>query len=364
MADLEIRNLTKLYGKFRAMDDVSFDARSGEFVTLLGPSGCGKSTILAAIVGLLSPDEGLIRAGGRSVFDSSRKVDLPTEARGFGLVFQSYALWPHMTVRRNVEYPLRLRKTQATHRKQMVDKILALVEMSNLAERYPHELSGGQQQRVALARTLVYSPSILLLDEPLSNLDSKLRERAKDWLSKIRDEIRLTTIYVTHDHSEALSLSDKIVVLSGGKVMQIGTPLEIYNMPNNPFVADFIGSTNFLKGNVARSNGKPDGSHVRLTGGAVIRFGPNASYAADQAVSVAVRPEKISLHQNAAISDEDLYPTEIVGVQYQGSHWSYTLKLGDDLIKVNSIDRLEGNSVLARIPSEHVRLFPADTRGA
>lgn len=228
MADLKIEGLVKRFGEVRVVDDVSIHVADGEFVTLLGPSGCGKSTTLAAVAGLDQPDEGRITVGGKTYFDGATGTYLPPEARGCGLVFQSYALWPHMTVQDNVAFPLTLRKVKAAERKRRIEEVLALVEMEQYADRYPHMLSGGQQQRVALARTLVYQPSILLLDEPLSNLDAKLRDRARTWLAELRTRLGLTTIYVTHDQIEALSLSDRIVVMNGGRIAQLGTPQDIY----------------------------------------------------------------------------------------------------------------------------------------
>src|SRR5687767_4029587 len=234
MANLVVRDLVKTHGAFVAVNGVSLEAAEGEFITLLGPSGCGKSTTLSAIAGLDHPTSGLIRAGNRDFFNSDRGIALLPEQRNCGLVFQAYALWPHMTVRQNVEFPLKLRKVNVSERRRRVDDSLALVEMTRFSERYPHELSGGQQQRVALARTLVYDPAILLLDEPLSNLDAKLRERARVWLSQLHRAIKRTTVYVTHDQTEALALSDRIIVMNEGRIVQIGTPQEIYEHPAEP----------------------------------------------------------------------------------------------------------------------------------
>ena len=199
MAQLVVKNLVKAFGGFVGVNDVSFTVENGEFLTLLGPSGCGKSTTLAAIAGLDRPTSGSIRADDVTFFDGATGEYLSTEKRNCGLVFQSYALWPHMTVARNVAFPLELRKVTASEISRRVEEVLKLVELGPLADRYPHQLSGGQQQRVALARTLVYRPSILLLDEPLSNLDAKLRERARGWLREIQERVGVTTIYVTHD---------------------------------------------------------------------------------------------------------------------------------------------------------------------
>src|ERR671924_426453 len=206
MAELAVEGLVRTFGTVRAVDDVSFTVKDGEFLTLLGPSGCGKSPTLAAIAGLDRPDGGRISLGDRIFFDGATNAFVPPEAREVGLVFQSYALWPHMTVRENLEFPLKLRKIAQADRAKRIREALELVEMADYDDRYPHALSGGQQQRVALARTLIYRPSLLLLDEPLSNLDAKLRERARTWLRHLQNQVRVTTVYVTHDQSEALAL--------------------------------------------------------------------------------------------------------------------------------------------------------------
>src|SRR5919109_514005 len=249
MAELTVERLTKRFREVVAIDHVTFTVKDGELLTLLGPSGCGKSTTLAAIAGLDRPDGGRISLGDRIFFDGATNAFVPPEAREVGLVFQSYALWPHMTVRENLEFPLKLRKIAQADRAKRIREALELVEMADYDDRYPHALSGGQQQRVALARTLIYRPSLLLLDEPLSNLDAKLRERARTWLRHLQNQVRVTTVYVTHDQSEALALSDRVAVMNQGRVVQLADPHTIYERPADPFVADFIGS-NFFQGTV------------------------------------------------------------------------------------------------------------------
>src|SRR3954471_2675713 len=264
MAELQVEGLVKTFGSVRAVDDVSFTVRDGEFLPLLGPSGCGKSTTLAAQGGLDRSDQGRILLGDEVFFDGGRGIFVPPERRNVGLVFQSYALWPHMTVAENLEFPLRLRRMPRRERAERISEALHLVEMSEYGARYPFALSGGQQQRVALARTLVYRPRLLLLDEPLSNLDAKLRERARSWLRHLQRNLRVTTVYVTHDQSEALALSDRIAVMNGGKIAQLADPHTIYERPPNSFVADFIGSSNFWPGIVAEAG--DTAVRVRLTG--------------------------------------------------------------------------------------------------
>ena len=246
MADVRVENLTRKFGTVTALSDISFEVADGEFLTLLGPSGCGKSTTLAALAGLDRPTSGRIAIGTRVVFDGASGIFVDAQFRNFGLMFQSYALWPHMTVYKNLDFTLELRRIRGAAARERIAEALALVEMEGYAERYPGELSGGQQQRVALARTLVYRPEILLLDEPLSNLDAKLRERARIWLGQLQRRTGVTTVYVTHDQSEALAMSDKIIVMNGGRIAQIGTPREIYEQPREIFVADFVGASNLI----------------------------------------------------------------------------------------------------------------------
>jgi iron(III) transport system ATP-binding protein len=258
MTDLVLNDVSRRYGNALAIDKINLSVTDGEFLTLLGPSGCGKSTTLASIAGLDQPTDGRITFGDRVLADAQTGTFLPPEARDFGVVFQSYALWPHMSVEDNVGMALKLRKVPAVERRKRIGQALELVELGPFAKRYPGELSGGQQQRVALARAIVFEPPLLLLDEPLSNLDAQLRQQARIWLKNIQKELGLTTIYVTHDQDEALAMSDRIVVMRGGQVVQLGTPQEIYSEPTHPFAASFIGNANLLS----------------VTGGATAKAGP------------------------------------------------------------------------------------------
>src|SRR5258705_4064366 len=224
MPEIRVEGLTKSFSNVRVLNEVTFNVNEGEFFTLLGPSGCGKSTTLMSIAGFVEPEAGVIVCGGQTFVDRGRGISLPAEARNLGIVFQSYAVWPHMTVFQNVAFPLRVRRLKRVELRERVTRALELVEMGEYGHRYPHELSGGQQQRVALARSLVYSPSVLLLDEPFSNLDAKLRERARRWLKELQLELALTTIFVTHDQDEALAMSDRVLVMRDGNVLQIDTP--------------------------------------------------------------------------------------------------------------------------------------------
>src|SRR5882672_5100305 len=250
MAGITIRGLSKSFGAregdVAAVNDVDLEIKDNSFVTLLGPSGCGKTTTLRLIAGYIIPDHGSIEIDGR-VMSSPGSV-VPPEGRGMGMVFQNYAIWPHKTVFENVVFGLKLRKVPTAEAKKQVSEALALVNLAGLEARYPNELSGGQQQRVALARSLVVEPDILLLDEPLSNLDAKLRERMRTELKELQRRTGITFVYVTHDQAEALALSDQIAVIHSGRLQQFGSPDEVYTRPRNRVVADFMGHVNFLAG--------------------------------------------------------------------------------------------------------------------
>lgn len=358
MAELTIENLNKHFGSVRAVDDVNLTVADGEFVTLLGPSGCGKSTTLGAIAGLDQPTGGRITVGKTTYFDGQRGIFLPPEARNCGLVFQSYALWPHMTVYDNVVFPLTLRKVSGPDRKRRVDEALTLVEMERFQDRYPHELSGGQQQRVALARTLVYSPEILLLDEPLSNLDAKLRDRARTWLGELRTRLGLTTIYVTHDQVEALALSDRIVVMNGGRIAQIGTPQEIYQRPADGFVADFIGTTNFLAGQVAEAT-KGGETTVILPGGQRITIATERQTAKGDKVTLAFRPEHMRVvPEGPAEPGGSVIRARVTSHAYVGGRWQIGLDLGGSPLRIETAEATVATELNLWLPVSGGILFP------
>jgi iron(III) transport system ATP-binding protein len=252
MAELTVENLHLTYGTNPILKGVSMVLNRGEVVSLLGPSGSGKTTLLRAVGGLETPHKGTIRIGDKVVFDGDKGFEVPAEARNLGLVFQSYALWPHKTVFDNVAFGLKLRKVSSDDIASRVKKALDELSLGHLADRYPHQLSGGQQQRVAIARALVYNPPVILMDEPLSNLDAKLREEARAWLRVLIVEMQLSALVVTHDQAEALAMSDRILLLNNGVIEQEGTPQEMYSNPRTLFTADFMGSNNRLKGRVAQ----------------------------------------------------------------------------------------------------------------
>jgi iron(III) transport system ATP-binding protein len=295
MAGIVIRGLSKSFGardtSFAAVADLDLDIADNSFVTLLGPSGCGKTTTLRLIAGYIVPDKGTIEIDGRVL--SSPDAVIPPEARGMGMVFQNYAVWPHKTVFENVVFGLKLRRTPAAAAKKRVEETLALVNLAGLEGRYPNELSGGQQQRVALARSLVVEPSILLLDEPLSNLDAKLRERMRTELKELQRRTGITFVYVTHDQAEALALSDSIAVINGGRLQQYGTPFEVYAHPANRMVADFMGLVNLVPGkvrDVANGGGRVLVGELTLDVATLDELKPGDN------VDVAIRPENVRLH--------------------------------------------------------------------
>ena len=285
---IEVKDLVVRYGDQVAVNGVSFTVGRGEHLTLLGPSGCGKTTTLRAIAGLEHPSGGSIRIDGRTMYDSAERKNVQTEQRGVSMVFQSYAIWPHMSVFDNVAYGLRVRKQGQDDIKANVERALDLVQMRHLAERGASRLSGGQQQRVALARAIAFSPTVVLFDEPLSNLDAKLRAEMRVELRELQRRLGITSVYVTHDQEEALAISDRVIVMNVGVIEQIGTPETIYNRPRSRFVADFVGSANLIKG-------KPGGDGTFVTdGGTVLKvMAPHKPHGSE--TEVAVRTAYIDL---------------------------------------------------------------------
>jgi putative spermidine/putrescine transport system ATP-binding protein len=283
---LALRGVTKRYGSFTAADAVDLEVGRGEFLTLLGPSGSGKTTLLMTIAGFVQPTEGQVLLDGRDI------TGLPPEKRDFGMVFQGYALFPHLTVAENVAFPLRVRHVAKPEQASRVAAALDLVQLTRFADRRPSQLSGGQQQRVALARALVFDPALLLLDEPLSALDKKLRAELQDELKTLHRRVGRTFVNVTHDQEEALSLSDRIAILNHGKLVQQGSPAQLYEAPHTRFVADFLGKSNFLSGLV--EGGGPDGFLIRA-GGTLLAVAAGARPSAGTPVLLSLRPEKITL---------------------------------------------------------------------
>lgn len=330
MADLVLRNLGKRYGPTRVVENINLEIKNREFVTLLGPSGCGKSTTLRMIAGFTDPSEGAILLSGSPVVDVASGAFTAPEKRGMGMVFQSYAVWPHMNVFDNVAYPLKIRKVSKPEMRERVTKILDAVKLGDLMERFPSQLSGGQQQRVALARALVMEPKVLLLDEPLSNLDAKLRETMRFEIKELQRRMQVTIIYVTHDQGEALAMSDRVVVMEKGRIAQVGTPRDIYERPASSFVADFIGLTNLLPCTVLSQEQERARVRLELGGGCEI-VGTAAQPITGEAV-VSVRPEQIALTSEAG---------PLSGVvsrrTYMGDRIDYAIKVGDRDVRVSTL---------------------------
>ena len=319
MSQVSIEHVYKRFGKVTAVGDFNLQVADGEFVSLLGPSGCGKTTTLRMVAGFERTTEGKIVIGERVVNNHEDGTFVPPETRDIGMVFQSYAVWPHMTVFENVEYPLKIKKVDKAERDKKVQNILEMVHLGEYGERYPNQLSGGQQQRVALARALVANPSLLLLDEPLSNLDAKLRESMRFEISALQKRLGITVIYVTHDQSEAMTMSDRIVVMSAGVVQQIGKPYEIYTHPANKMVADFIGLVNFLPGVIKGDRAFLEGTEnsfaneKNLTGN----------------VTIAVRPENIKMSKTGGMIKGSMKHRF-----YLGDSVDYRVQVGEHVIRV------------------------------
>jgi iron(III) transport system ATP-binding protein len=350
--EIHVESLVKTFGEQRALDHVSFEVQDGELFTLLGPSGCGKSTTLMSIAGFLQPEEGRIAVADEAFFDAGRKLSIPAEQRNLGIVFQSYAVWPHMTVFDNLAFPLKVRKVGKRDIRSRVEEVLDLVEMRQYAKRYPHQLSGGQQQRVALARALTYSPSVLLLDEPFSNLDAKLRERARAWVKELQQNLGLTTIFVTHDQDEALSMSDRVVVMSAGQVQQIGTPEDVYRTPSNRFVAEFVGRVNLIQGIVASTG---NGSVVlEITGSQQRLTVPGGSARVSDSVTVAVRPEAMALMrtEDTTFNGTNTWDADVQTVAFLGDHYEYELNAGPVALTAQSSRRVDGERLKVHIPPD------------
>ena len=315
---IAVRDLTKRFGPLEVVSRASFSIGEGELFTLLGPSGCGKTTLLRLIAGFYAPDEGEVR------FDDRRVNEVPPHERGIGMVFQNYALWPHMTVFENVAYGLKLRKLDRAEIAHRVEGVLDKVQLAGLGERYPGQLSGGQQQRVALARALVLNPQILLLDEPLSNLDAKIRIQVRAEIRRLQKELGITTVYVTHDQEEALTLSDRIAVFNQGKIFQVGAPRDLYERPADRFVADFIGINNLIEGTVR----SVDAARGRLTAqtalGELQALRGERLAAGDRCV-ICIRPENIVLGEGA---EGNFVRGKIAFAAYLGNTLRYDVDVG------------------------------------
>ena len=349
MAAVELRNLTKTYGDLAVVDDVSLHIEHGSLVCLLGPSGCGKTTTLRLIAGFVDPTAGEIYVGERLVSSPARTI--PPERRNMSMIFQSYALWPHMTVTENVSYGLKLRKVDRDTIQRKLNAILGTTRLTELADRYPAELSGGQQQRVALARALIVEPETLLLDEPLSNLDANLREEMRFEVRRLHDEYRYTTVYVTHDQSEAMTTADLIAVMNHGKIEQVGTPEDIYDRPRSEFVARFIGASNVVKGRAI------DASHIAFGGTSLRCSGATLTAGADAAV--AIRQHEIGLSPTRPVNGDNVVAATVARQVFLGDSRDYMVELEDGVqlrITTPPSDSIpQGSPVWLHLPPERCR---------
>jgi iron(III) transport system ATP-binding protein len=329
---------------------VSMHLKRGEVVALLGPSGSGKTTLLRAVAGLESPRQGTIDIGERRVFDGSRNHEQPAEERNLGLVFQSYALWPHKTVFDNVAYGLKLRKTGKAEIEAKVNEVLTQLGLGHLGKRYPHELSGGQQQRVAIARALVYNPPVILLDEPLSNLDAKLREEARVFLRELILRLNLSALMVTHDQNEAMAIADRILLLNNGKIEQEGTPQSMYETPDTLFTAEFMGSNNRLPAKVVKRNG----GNVELKIEGIDLHGSARGANVSTDVSTLIRVEDVKISRERVGNGVQL---PLVTSMYLGDRWECLFKAGDTSVRAYSRQRVDPGAYWLEMPPEKLWVF-------
>jgi iron(III) transport system ATP-binding protein len=313
MMGISVKGLVKRYGDRTIVDHIAFDIAPGELVSLLGPSGCGKTTTLRCIAGLETPEAGSIAIDGQTVFDAAEGVAVEPYNRAIGMVFQSYAIWPHMTVFENVAFPLRVRRVKQQDIERRVMRALERVALGEFRDRSSQQLSGGQQQRVAVARAIVHEPPVLLFDEPLSNLDARLRDQARAELRQLRRELNVSTIYVTHDQAEALSLSDRVLVMRDGRICQYGTPQEIYGQPRDPFVAEVAGIVNFFTVTVQddRTSATSPGGAVFQTDRAAPRPGPARAM---------IRPDRLGFGETSTVN---ALPGIVRQRQFMGGHYEY-----------------------------------------
>jgi len=332
MAILKVKNLSKNFGKVKAVQEVSFEATEGEVLSLLGPSGCGKTTMLRCIAGFENPNQGEIYLDNRKI------TPFPPEKRGIGMVFQNYALWPHMTVYGNLAFGLQIKKVPKDEITKKIKKVLDMVQLEGYENRYPRQMSGGQQQRIAMARALVFEPKIMLLDEPLSNLDAQLREEMRFEFTELQRKLGITAIYVTHDQAEALVISDKILILDQGKMIQFGTPKEIYSNPKNKFVAGFIAVTSFIDGRIDSFTEEKKKVIVKTDDGLAIH-GFNNSFDIGKKVSIAMRMNVIKFIQDENKSDKNtvnIFKGKIIQSSYLGNIIDYKIKVGSWEVRTKS----------------------------
>ncbi|MPZ88334.1 MAG: ATP-binding cassette domain-containing protein [Nitriliruptorales bacterium] len=371
---LEITNLRKTFpGSKRnrsqrvvAVDEVSLTVEQGELFTLLGPSGCGKTTTLRCVAGLEHPEAGEIAVGGRTLFSSTDGIRLRANERGLGMVFQSYAIWPHMNVLKNVAFPLevlpRSRRPSRKDIRERVERVLSVVQLGHLADRQATDLSGGQQQRLALARALVMEPPLLLLDEPLSNLDAKLREEMRYELKRLQRDLHITAVYVTHDQVEALAMSNIIAVMRAGNIEQVGRPREIYDRPSSRFVADFIGTSNFINGTIKRGEGED--VYLVTTDHGEMRATSSVDFPANAKVVVSIRPEHVELDKGAtAVNSAGKWSGTVQTRAFLGESVDHVVSVGDLELRARSNPSVSippDTDVTLTFPETMCSLIPGD----
>ena len=345
----------------KAAQDVTFEVPEGKLFTLLGPSGCGKTTTLRSIAGLEKPRSGEIAVDDRVVYSSTKNIFIAPNKRTFGMVFQSYAIWPHMDVFQNAAFPLEVgtKKYSKKEIREKVMRVLTAVDLEHLADREATKLSGGQQQRLALARALVMEPALLLLDEPLSNLDAKLRERMRFELKRLQRELKITTVYVTHDQSEALALSHQIAVMSDGRIMQIGSPRDIYERPRNKFVADFVGTTNFLEAQITAVEAEPGRYVVESPIGKLAASSADVLRVGDKVV-LSLRPEDVEL-ADCAFEGANTFEAVVDAKVFLGEHVEFQVKMGDRILLAKahpSLRTVPGEKIYFRINADKCVAIP------
>ncbi len=352
MAELAVENLQVRLGGLDILKGVSLTLDRGQVAALLGPSGSGKTTLLRAVAGLEQPTAGRITIGSKTVFDADAGLNKTTEARGLGFVFQSYALWPHRTVAENVAYSLKLRHIPKAEIKKRVQKTLDSLGLGHLGHRYPHELSGGQQQRVAIARSLVYEPTVVLLDEPLSNLDAKLREEARAFLKELIERENLAALMVTHDQAEALAIASKILLLNGGVVEQAGTPQEMYETPKTLFTAEFMGSNNRLDGRLAYiNNGRAE---LQTATGQLAGIARCTGKSVGENGAAVIRVEAVRIEHEAG---HNRVPLELSTSMFLGSHWEHLFRGDGVALRAHHNRALEAGRYWLELPEQHLWIY-------
>ena len=354
MIELSVENLHLTYGDNPVLKGVSMTLQRGEVVSLLGPSGSGKTTLLRAVTGLEKPTSGRITIGKTAVYDGNPRSEIPAEERNLGLVFQSYALWPHKSVFENVAYPLKLRRVASGEIAQRVQAVLDQLGLGHLGSRHPHQLSGGQQQRVAIGRALVYNPPVILLDEPLSNLDAKLREEARVFLRELIIKLGLSALMVTHDQNEAMAISDRILLLNNGVIEQQGTPQEMYGNPTTLFAAEFMGSNNRLRGKItALENGR-----ARIEGASWALWGmAGEGVSVGQQATAVIRVERLRLGSSP---EDNMLELPLLTSMYLGDRWEYLFRTrGDDFaIRVYGSALRDAEHCHITLPANDLWIFP------